>query len=94
MFCYPTEEQAAVYDVARDGKAGFCMKRKWGQDDDVKKKWPKELVFVNVENVNTALQKLSGRLDECSRKQQELGQKLKIALHDDENLVGPEDSLL
>lgn len=70
------------------------MKRKSGQDDGVKKKWPKQLVFVNVENVNTALQKLSEWLDECYSKQQELEQKLKIALHDDGNLMGPEDSVL
>jgi hypothetical protein len=94
MLYHPTEEQTAVYDVARDGKAGFCMKRKSGQDDDVKKKWPKQLVFMNVEDVNTALQKLSGWLEECSSKQQELGQKLKIALHDDGNLLGHEDSVL
>ncbi|XP_023718896.2 uncharacterized protein LOC111870657 isoform X2 [Cryptotermes secundus] len=94
MFYHPTEEQTAAYDVARDGKAGLCMKRKSAQDGDVKKKWPKQLVFMNAENVNTALQKLSGWLDECYSKQQELEQKLKIALLDDGNLVAPEDSVL
>jgi hypothetical protein len=94
MFYHPTEEQTAVYDVARDDKAGCGMKRRSGEDSGVKKKWPKQLFFVNVESVNTALQKLSGWLDECSSKQQELGQKLKIALCDDGNLMGPGDSLL
>lgn len=94
MFYHPTEEQTAVYDVARDEKASLCMKRKSAQDGGVKKKWPKQLVFVNVENVNTALQKLSGWLDECYSKQQELERKLKIALLDDGNLMGPEDSVL
>jgi hypothetical protein len=94
MSYHPTEEQTAVYDVANEGKAGLCMKRKSGQDGGVKKKWPKHLVSVNVENINAALHKLSEWLDECSSKQQELGQKLKIVLHDDGNLLEPEDSVL
>lgn len=94
MFYHPTEEQTAVHDVARDSEGSFCMKRKSGEDIGVKKKWPKQLVFMNVENVNTALQKLSGQLNECSKKQQELGQKLKIALYNDGNLMGPENSVL
>jgi hypothetical protein len=84
--CYhPTEEKDAVHDVARYGNAGFGMKRKSHENTDVKKKWPKQLFITNVENVNTALQKLSGWLDECSSKQQELGHKLKHALCDDGN---------
>lgn len=94
MFYHPSEEQSAVCDVARDGEAGFHMKRKSSEGSGVKKKWPKQLVFMNVENVSTALQKLSGQLNECSSKQQELGQKLKIALNDDGNLMRPEDSVL
>jgi hypothetical protein len=92
--CYhPTEEQATVHDVARYGKAGFGMKRKSGKDRGVKKKWPRQLFITNVENVDTALQNLSGWLDECSSKQQELGQKLKHALCDDGNLMAPKDSV-
>jgi hypothetical protein len=79
--CYhPTEEKDAVHGVARYGKAGFGMKRKSDEYMGVKKKWPKQLFITDVENVNTALQKLSGWLDKCSSKQQELKQKLNHAL--------------
>jgi hypothetical protein len=87
---YPTPElQTTASDYATVGTANFGVKRKVHEDIGVEKKRSKQLVFVNVESVNTALQKLSGLLDECSSKQQELGQKLKSAVCGDRNLMEP-----
>jgi len=85
---YPSSElQTAASDSATVGTADSGVKRKVREDAGVEKKRSKQLVFVDVEGVNTALQNLSGLLDECSSKQQELGQKLKTAVCDDGNLV-------
>jgi hypothetical protein len=86
MFYAPIEQQTVVCDLARDGKTDCGLKRKSGDKNiGVKKRVSEQQqpLYVNVENVNTALQKLSGWLDECSSKQQELGQKLKNAVCDD-----------
>jgi hypothetical protein len=86
--CYPPPGvQTAVSDSATDGTAVCGVKRKVHEDIGVEKKRSKQLVFVKVEGVNTALQKLSGLLDECSSKQQELGQKLKTAVCGDGNFM-------
>jgi len=78
---YPSPElQTAASDSATVGQADCGVKRKVHEDIGVDKKRSKQLVFVKVEGVNTALQKLSGLLDECCSKQQELGQKLKTAV--------------
>jgi hypothetical protein len=83
---YPSRElQTAVSDSATVGQADCGVKRKVHEDIGVEKKRSKQLVFVNVDGVNTALQKLSGLLNECSIKQQELGQKLKTAVCGDGN---------
>jgi len=85
---YPSPElQTAASDSATVSTAECGVKRKVLEDIGVKKKRSKQLVFVNVEGVNTALQKLSGLLDECSIKQRELGQKLKTAVCGDRNLT-------
>jgi hypothetical protein len=91
---HATEELAAAHDVAGCDRADIGMKRKSGEDSGVKKKWPKQLFVTDVENVYTAFQKLSGWLDECSSKQRELGQKLKVALGDDGNAMAAEDSVM
>ena len=78
---YPSPElQTAASDSATVGTADCGVKRKANEDVGVEEKRSKQLVFVNVQGVNTALQRLSGLLDECSSKQQELGQKLKTAV--------------
>jgi len=87
---YPSPElQKAASDSATVGTADCGVKRKVQEDFGVETKRSKQLVFVNVERVNTALQKLSGLLDECSSKQRELGQKLKTAVCDEGNLMEP-----
>jgi hypothetical protein len=88
--CPPTEQQTVVCDFA-DVKTNCGIKRKSGEDSCIKKKQSKQLLFTNVKNVSIAFQKLSGWLDTCSSKQQELGQKLKTALCDDRNFMEPED---
>ena len=90
---YPSPElQTAESDSATAGTADCGVKRKVHEDIGVEKKRSKQLVFVNVEGVNTALQKLCGLLDECSSKQQELGQKLKTAVCGNGNLMELEAS--
>jgi hypothetical protein len=85
---YPSPElQTAASDSATIGTTDCGVKRKLHEDISVERKRSKELIFVNVEGVNTALQKLSGLLDECSSKQQELGQKLQTAVCGDGNLM-------
>jgi hypothetical protein len=89
MPCPSPELQAAASDSATGGRAVCGVKRKLQEDFGVEKKRSKQLVFVNVEVVNAALQKLSGLLDECSSKQRELGQKLKTVVCDDGNMMEP-----
>jgi hypothetical protein len=85
---YPSPElQTAASVSSAVGTTDCGVKRKLHEDIGVTKKRSKQLVFVNVEGVNTALQKLSGLLDECSSKQQELGQKLKTAVCGNGNLM-------
>lgn len=87
---YPSPElQTAASDSATVGTAKCGVKRRVLEDIGVEKKRSKQLVFVNVEGVNTSLQKLSELLDECSSKQRELGQKLKTAVCGDGNLMEP-----
>jgi hypothetical protein len=86
MFYAPPERQTAVCDFARDSKTDCGLKRKSGDEDTgVKKRLSKQQqpVYMNAENFGTALRKLSEWLDDCSSKQQELGQKLKTAICDD-----------
>jgi len=85
---YPSPElQTAASDSTTVCTAECGVKRKVLEDAGVEKKRSKQLVSVNAEGVNTALQKLSGLLDECSSKQRELAQKLKIAVCGDGNLM-------
>jgi hypothetical protein len=85
---YPSPElQTAASDSATVGTFDCGVKRKVHEDIGVEKKRSKQLAIANVEGVNTALQKLSGLLDKCSSKQQELEQKLKTAVCGDGNLM-------
>jgi uncharacterized protein YoxC len=90
MFYPAPELKTVVSGSTTDGTADCGVKRKVHEDIDIEKKRSKQLVFMNVEGVNAALQKLSGSLKKCSSKQQELGQKLKTALHGDGNFMEPE----